>query len=116
MKNILKAIDRESSKFAFLQKFSQMRMEKLKAGIFDGPQIREFRKDPIIDKILSEAVLFAWQSRKSVVTNFLGNLWSAEYEKEIEEPLKSFRQLGARMSANCPFWLHLAYSRRTVGL
>ena len=32
----------------------------------------------------------AWQSLKSAVTNILGNHQSAEYEKEIEELLKSF--------------------------
>ena len=55
-------------------------------------------KDPMFGEALSEAELSAWQSLKSVVTNFLRNHWSAEYEKEIEEPLKSFRQLGVKIS------------------
>ena len=32
-------------------------MEKLKVGIFDGPQIRELMKDPMFDEALSEAEL-----------------------------------------------------------
>ena len=100
MKNLVKAIDRgEGCEFAFLLvKFPRISMEKFKAGIFDGPQIRELMKDPMLDEALSEAKLFAWQSLKSVVTNFLGNYRSIEYEKEIEDLLKSFRQLGAPMS------------------
>ena len=69
-------------------------MEKLKASIFDSPQIREF----IFDVALSEAELSVWQSLKSEVTNFLGNHRTTEYETEIEELQKHFRQLGSRMS------------------
>ena len=94
MKNFVKAMDKESSEFAFLlEKFPQISMEKLKAGIFDSPQIRELMKDPIFDKALSGAKLSPWQSLKSLVTNFLENHQSAEYKEEIEKLLKSFRQL-----------------------
>ena len=60
-------------------------------------------KDPMFDRVLSKAKLFTWRSLKSVVTNFLKNLGSAEYEKETEEQLKSFRQLEARMSVKLHF-------------
>ena len=40
MKNFVKAMDREGSRFAFLQKFLWISIEKLKAGVFDDPQIR----------------------------------------------------------------------------
>ena len=48
-------------------------------------------------------ILSAWQSLKSVVTNFPGNYWRAEYEKEIKELQKSFRHLEARMSVKLHF-------------
>ena len=73
MKNFVKAMDREGSRFAFLQ-IPQIIMEKLKAGIFDSSQIRELMKDPMFDETLVEAKLSAWQSLKLVVTNFLGKL------------------------------------------
>ena len=69
-------------------------MEKLKAGIFDNPQIRELMKDPMFDKARSKAELFAWKSLMSVVINFLENNWSVEYEKEIEELLKNLHSSG----------------------
>ena len=47
--------------------------------------------------------LTAWQSLKSVVKNFLRKHWSVEDEKEIEELLKSFRQLRAQMSVKLHF-------------
>ena len=64
----------------------------------------------MFDKVLSKAELSAWQSLKSVVTNFLGNHKSTEYEKEIEDLLKSFCQLGVRMSIKQHFLRsHLGY-------
>ena len=72
-------------------------MEKLKAVIFDGPQIRELGKDSMFDDALSAAELSAWRSLKSVITNFLGNNRSAEYEKEVDELLKNFQKLRARI-------------------
>ena len=103
MKNFVKAMDRESSGFAFLQeKLPRMNMEKLKSGIFDGLQMRELMKNLMFDEVLSEAELSAWQSLKSVVTNLLGNQWSAGNQWEIsgvrntrKKQLKSYRQLGA---------------------
>ena len=56
-------------------------MEKLKAGIFADPQIRELLKDPMCDEALSQAELSARQSLKSVVTNFLGHHRSAEFRE-----------------------------------
>ena len=64
----------------------------------------------MFDEALSEAELSAWQSLKSVDTNFLGKHRSAEYEKEIEKLLKSSRQPGARMSVKLHFLQsHLDY-------
>ena len=109
----MKAMDR----FAFLQeKFSQISMEKLKAGIFECPQIRELMKDPMFDKVLSKAKLSTLQSLKSVVTNVLGNYRSVEYEKETEELLKSFHQHGAQISGKLHFlWSQLDHFPKNCG-
>ena len=65
MKNFVKAMDWEGRGFAFLQgKFLRISMEKVKAGIFDGFQIRKLMKDPKFDAAVSEAELSAWQSLK----------------------------------------------------
>ena len=67
-------------------------------------------KDPMFDEPLNEDELSAWQSLKSVVTNSLGNHRTVEYEKEVEELLKSFHQLKTQMSVKLHFLrLHLDY-------
>ena len=53
----------------------------------------------------AKAELSAWQPLKSTVTNFLQNHWNAEYDMEPQELLKSFHQLGARMSVKLHFLL-----------
>ena len=105
MKNFVKARDREASGLAFLlEKFSLISMEKLKVGIFDDLQI----KNSMFDETLSEAELSTWQSQKSVVTNDLGNHRRVEYENEIKELLKSFRNSRQWMSVKLHFlWSHL---------
>ena len=104
MKNFVKAMDRKGRGFTFLQqKFPRVSFEKLKAGIFDGPQIRELMKDSTFDDALSATELSVWGSLKSVITNFLGNNSCEEYGKEVDELLKNFQKLGARMSVKMHF-------------
>ena len=68
----MKVLDREGSWFAFLrERFPRISIEKLKVGIFEGPQIRELIKYPMFGKALRDAVLSTEQSLKSPVTNFL---------------------------------------------
>ena len=62
MKNFVKATDREGRGFTFLQqKFPWISLEKLKAGIFYGPQIQELMKDSMFNDVLSAAELSAWR-------------------------------------------------------
>ena len=56
-------------------------MENLKAGIFDGPQIRELIKDDV----LNPAELSAWISLNSVIVNFLGCHRNSQYQKVVDE-------------------------------
>ena len=117
MKNFVTAMEWEGRGFAFLQqKFHRISFEELKAGIFDGPQIRELMKDSMFDDALSAAELSAWRSLKSVITNFLGNNRSAEYEKEVDKLLKNFEKLWARMSVKMHFLRsHLDYFPQNCG-
>ena len=60
-------------------------------------------KDSTFDDALSATELSAWGSLKSVITNFLGNNRCEEYKKEVNEFLKNFQKLGARMSVKLHF-------------
>uniref|UniRef100_UPI00358FBB52 uncharacterized protein n=1 Tax=Myxine glutinosa TaxID=7769 RepID=UPI00358FBB52 len=92
MKNFVKALNKEGRAFAFLNnKFPRVSEAKLKAGIFDGPQIRELMKDPKFDESMESNERNAWLSFKSIVTNFLGNHRSPEYECVVEGLLQSFQ-------------------------
>ena len=111
MKNFVKALDTKDREFAFLhQKFQQKSMEKIKAGIFDGPQIRELIKDTSFDDALNPAELFSWFFLKSAIANFLCNHGSSRYENVVDELMVNFRQIGARMSVKMHFLRsHLDY-------
>lgn len=99
MKNFVKALDKNGTGYDFLrQKFPKISCKKLKAGIFGAPQIRELVKDSTFDDVLNSTERSAWQSPKSVISQFLGNRRSPEYEEIVEQLLENFRALGARMS------------------
>ena len=85
-------------------------MEKIKAGIFDRPQIRELIKDTSFDDARNPAELSAWLPLKSVIANFLCNHRGSQYRKVVDELMENFRQIGARMSVKMHFLRsHLDY-------
>ena len=54
MKNFVKALDKDGQSFRFLQtKFPYVSDAKVRAGVFDGPQIRELMKYSSFDEILT---------------------------------------------------------------
>ena len=58
-------------RFTFLQhKFPRMSLEKLKAGAFDGPQIRELMNDSVFDDSMSGTELSTWWALWSVIASF----------------------------------------------
>lgn len=111
MRSFIKAVNKESRAFTFLkQKFPCVSEAKLTAGIFDGSQIRELMKDPQFDESMEDKEKYAWLALKAIIKNFLGNYRSPEYETAIEELLKNFQFLGARMSIKMHFLSsHLDY-------
>ena len=74
MKQYTKALDFEGSCFRYLcQVFPGLSMEKLKAGIFDGPQIRQLIRDPEFEESMNTLELEAWNAFVLVIKNFVGN-------------------------------------------
>jgi hypothetical protein len=72
-------------------------MEKLKAGIFYGPQIRQLINDPHCIASMNETESCAWSSFVFVVKNFLVNK-KADYAQLVEDMLFHFNRLGCNMS------------------
>ena len=104
MKQFVKALNKEGECFHYLSSFfSSISDEKLKAGIFDGPQIRKSMKDPQFPHSMNAAERDAWTSFTDVVNNFLGNHKSEDYVSYVEKMLKAFEHLKCNMSIKVHF-------------
>jgi hypothetical protein len=84
-------------------------MEKLKAGIFHGPQIRQLINGPHFITSMNEIESCAWSSFVLVVKNFLGNK-KADYTQLVEDMLFHFNRLGCNMSVKVHY-LHSHLNR-----
>lgn len=107
MKQFVKALDKEGDCFKYIcRKFSKLSMEKLKSGIFDGPQIRQLMKDTNFVKVMTVPESMAWESFVVVIENFLGNHKTSNYEEVVQNMMANFHTLGANMSIK----LHYLYN------
>ena len=104
MKQFVKALDKSGGCFNFLShKFPGLSTEKLKAGIFDGPQIRQLVKDPDFVKSMIEVESKAWNSFVLVMSHFLGNNKSDNHVELVECMLSNLQKLGCNMSIKLHF-------------
>ena len=99
IKQFTKALDKDGDCFTFLcQVFPRLTIEKLKAGIFDGPQICQLIRDPEFENSIKEVEPGAWKAFVLVVKNFLGNNKARNYTELVKNMLTAFRNLGCNMS------------------
>ena len=82
-------------------------MEKLKAGIFDGPLIRQLIRDPEFENSMNKVELGARKALVQVVKNFLDYNKARNYAKLVNNMLTAFRNLGCNMSIK----VHYLFSR-----
>ena len=78
--------------------FLALTIEKLKAGIFDCPQILTLIKDPRFVHSMTDTEPATRQSFVLVTQNFLGNRKAENYEEFVEDMLSKFKDLGVKMS------------------
>ncbi|KAJ4439665.1 hypothetical protein ANN_07793 [Periplaneta americana] len=72
--------------------------------------------DVKFDDTMEDKERNAWLALKSIIKNFLGNHKSPEYEQAVEELLRSYQALGARMSIKIALPnLHLDYFPENCG-
>ena len=101
MKNFLKALHKNDAAFQHLSTvFPGLSVAKLKEGIFVGPQIWQGLKDTDFEELLNLKELRAF---KSVCSGFLGNTHVSDYQACIEKLLKSYEDMGCRMSLKIHF-------------
>ena len=104
MKNFVKALHKNGAAFQHLSTvFPGLSAAKLKEHIFVGPQIREVLKDTDFEELLNLKELRAWEAFKSVCSGFLGNTSVPDYQACIEKLLKSYEDMGCRMSLKIHF-------------
>ncbi|KAI6653887.1 hypothetical protein LOD99_3063 [Oopsacas minuta] len=107
MKQFIKALNKDGTCFNYLcSVYRGLSIEKLKAGIFDGPQIRKLIKDEEFASYMTGFEASAWYSFVDVVMGFLGNTKVANYQNLVQGMLKNFHSLGTRMNIK----LHYLYS------
>ena len=118
MKQFVKALDKEGECFKYLcTKFSRLSYEKIKAGIFNGPQIKHLLKDQEFISTMKREELQAWKAFSDVVKNFLGNMKSQNFSELIENLLQAFHNLQCNMSVKVHFlYSHLDYFPENLGV
>ena len=100
MKQFVKAIDKVGQCFGYLwSSFAGLSEEKLKAGIFDGPQTRKMINDEDFINSILEEEKDAWTAFVDVVCNFFGNRKTEKYEEMVRKLLRSYHQLGCNMNS-----------------
>jgi len=104
IKQFTRALDKDGRCFNYLWRaFPGVTIEKLKAGIFDGPQIRQLIKDTEFENSMNTLECAAWRSFVQVVNNFLGNKKAANHATLINSMIKNFQNLGCLMSIKMHF-------------
>ncbi|GFU38630.1 uncharacterized protein TNCV_1495621 [Trichonephila clavipes] len=104
MKQFVKTLDKCGECFNFLsRKFPGLSIEKLKAGIFNGPQIRQLVKDFNFVKSMTEVESKAWNSFVLIMSNFPGKKRSDDHMELVEFMLSNLKELGCNMSIKIHF-------------
>jgi hypothetical protein len=99
MKRLVKALNKDGSCIEYIaHKLPGFTMEKLRAGIFDGSQIRQLINDPHFIASVNEIESCAWSSFVLVVEYFLGNKKADNYTQLVQDMLFHFNRLGCNMS------------------
>ena len=94
MKQFVKALDKDHDCFNYIaQIYPSLSMEKLKAGIFDGLQIRKLMQDQMFTARMTVAERAAWWSYVSVIRKSLGNKKASNYRNLDDVMLQTFKLL-----------------------
>ena len=88
MKQFVKALDKEGNCFQYIcSAFPGLSYEKVKAGVFDGPHIRQLIRDQNFTTSMTAVKKRAWKAFVSVAKNFLGNEKVENYKDVVETML-----------------------------
>ena len=104
IKQLVKALDKDDECCKYTgRSFPGLSIEKLKAKIFDGLDIRKLMQDEIFILSMNPLEADAWWGFVGVVQNFLGNRRAANFEEVVQNMLDAYQRLGANMSIKVHF-------------
>ena len=117
MKQYVKALDHSGDCFRYIcQTFPGLSEEKKKAGVFNGPQIRQLLRDSNFIASMTAHEARAWNAFSLVVNNFFGNRKAENYEDLVKELLTSTQEMHSSMSIKLHFLKsHLDYFPENLG-
>ena len=98
IKKFVKALDKDGDLKYICRFLPSLTIEKLKAGIFDGPQIWKLLKDKKIREVMTDSEAVASEAYANVDINFLGNHKSENYVEMVQKSVDTSRTLGANMN------------------
>ena len=105
MKQFVKALDKTGQCFQYISSaFTRLSNEKLRAGIFDGLQMRKLIKDPNFQHSMNEIELASWLNFVEVVQSFLGNRKADNCKDIVRKLLGNFQALGINMGIKVHFF------------
>ena len=100
----MKALDTDSECFQHIvSAFPKLSFHKIKAGAFDGPQLRTLVCDEEFVNKMNDKERVAWLSFVEVIQNFLGNKKADNYHVLVTTMLLAYRDLGCKMSIKLHF-------------
>ena len=107
MKQFVKALRLDGKCFEhLLHTFPGLFCKKIKAGVFDGPQINTRVHDQAFVQAINDKKA-SWLSFVDVMKNFLGNKKAGNHEDLVGNMLSAFHDLGCKMSLEVHFFSHL---------
>ena len=104
MKQFVKALNTDGECFQHIfSVLPGLSFEKIKAGVFNGPQIRALVRDQEFARKMNDKERTAWLSYVAVMANFLGNKKAGNYEILVANMLLAFCDLGCNMSVKLQY-------------
>ena len=104
MKQFAKALNTDGECFQHIfSVLPGLSFEKIKAGVFNGPQIRALVRDQEFARKMNDKERTAWLSYVAVMANFLGNKKAGNYEILVANMLLAFCDLGCNMSVKLQY-------------
>ena len=97
MKQFVKALEKDGDCFKYICiKFPGLSTKKLRAGVFDVPQVRKLMNDADFCNYLNTAELFAWTAFTNVIKFFLGKTKVPNYKQLVKTLLTKYPSTGCK--------------------